>query len=107
MLAAFGIGGLLRGAALVFQRGHFGLPILQAGVGQGEGLVGSGALGAQRLQARQVGRGERAALSVQALAAGAQALALLVDAAALGGQHLDLLLHRVDLVALGIGPALA
>jgi hypothetical protein len=106
VLAALGIGRLLGRAALVFQRGHLGLQVLQAGVGHGMGLVGLGALGAQRLQPGQVGRGQAAALGVQALAAGAQGLALLVNAAALGRQHLDLLLHRIDLLALRVGAAL-
>ena len=103
---ALGIGFLLASAALRFQRRHLVLQFVQAGLGHCIGLFSRGRPAAQLGQTRQFGRGQRAALGLQSLAPQAQAAALLLDMAAVGGQQLNLLLHRRGLAALAVGRGL-
>ncbi len=63
-------------------------------------LFGDGELGLQFFEPIHVGRGQLAALGIEPVASRIRLPALIVDVAALRGQHVNLLLHARDHVAL-------
>ena len=100
------VGGLLLFAALLVEQRGLVLQLLQLGLGDGLVVVSRGASDLQFAELLQLRRGQRLALALQAFAAAAQLTGLLVDVAAVCCQHRDLLLHLVDLGALGVGAGL-
>ena len=106
---AFGVDGVLLRAARIVERRHLFVELAQARVGavRSPRFFGGVELPLQVGQALGVGRGELAfARRPGGRAPRVELAALVLDAAALGGEHLDLLLHRGDLAALLVAEVL-
>jgi hypothetical protein len=86
-------GAVLRGAALLVERGELFLLFVQPRFGLFALFAGGGFLGSQRVEPRRIGRRQAGAFARQPLAPRVQRPRAFVDVAVVGGQQLDLLLH--------------